>query len=150
MDFIEEAQKLFGSVPRPRRFTDVQHCCECAEHDELLRSHDPDSIGHRELGSPAWDPICFTTTAAFRYYFPALVRLAVQGQGEHYYLDQFLFHIISDGPGNDRWKSFSSEERSYVAKLLRYFLDTRAEEIEQNNDADHLMTALRIWSEEDE
>ena len=91
MDLIQQVRELFGHVPRPTEFTNAQHCCECAEHNELLQSHNPDSIGYRELGSPAWDPVCFTTIPAFKYYFPALVRLAIEGRGEHYYLDQFLF-----------------------------------------------------------
>jgi hypothetical protein len=144
---IEEAKALFSETVRPEHFTNYKHCSECAEHDETLCSHNPDTISLNELGNPAWDPICFVTPEAFKYYFPALVRLAVEGTGENYYLDQFLFHLESDGPKNDRWRVFSTEQRQFVVKLLDYFIETRAEEIDRNLDADRLLRTLEVWSE---
>lgn len=56
---------------RPEHFTDRNHCCECADHDDLLRSRNIDSLTIDDLGNPGWDPICFVTDKAFFYYFPA-------------------------------------------------------------------------------
>jgi hypothetical protein len=150
MTLNEKADQLFGDSPRPEHFTDYRHCCECAEHDETFRAHTPASIGLSELGSPAWDPVCFATDEAFRYFFPALVRLAVQGTGETYYLDQFLFHLIRDGRRNSRWKAFSPEQRRFVVELLETLLEEKAAEIEKNLDADSILNAIEIWSETDD
>ena len=150
MTLIEKAEQLFGDVPRPDHFTDHGHCCECAEHDETFRAHTTASIGLNELGSPAWDPLCFATDEGFRYFFPALVRLAVQGTGETYYLDQFLFHLIRDGRRNSRWKIFSLQQRRFVVELLEALLEEKAAEIEKNLDADSILNAIEIWSETDD
>lgn len=61
MDWVNKAKELFAS-PKPGHFTNYQHCDECAEHDETLRSTDVDTIGLGELGNPAWDPICFCSS----------------------------------------------------------------------------------------
>lgn len=149
MKLIEIAERLFGDVPRPEHFTDYRHCCECAEHDETFRAHTPGSIGPDELGSPAWDPLCFATEEAFRYFFPALVRLALQGTGERYYLSQFLFHLIRDGRRNSRWKAFSPQQRLFVVEVLENLLEEKAEEIDNNRDSDAILNAIEIWSETD-
>jgi hypothetical protein len=49
----------FAGCERPEHFTDFQHCCECAEHDELLRSRDLDTLRVEDVGNPGWDPLCF-------------------------------------------------------------------------------------------
>ncbi|WP_372880091.1 hypothetical protein [Psychromonas sp.] len=41
MDFIDQAERLFGNEIRPEYFTDYLHCCECAEHDATLRQSNP-------------------------------------------------------------------------------------------------------------
>lgn len=150
MTLLDKAQRLFGDAPRPEHFTDHRHCCECAEHDETFRVHTPATIGLSELGSPAWDPVCFATDPAFRYFFPALVRLAWAGTGDTYYLGQFLFHLRADGRRNSRWKAFSVEQRRFVVELLEAFLEERAAEIENNLDTDSLLEAIAIWSESDD
>jgi hypothetical protein len=147
-ELLKKVEQVFGEVPRPEHFTDYRHCCECAEHDETLRSHTPDTIGLGELGSPAWDPICFATDEAFQYYFPALAKLALKGNGDTYYFDQFLFHIIMDGPRNRRWKVFNYEQRKVVVQVLESLLEQKTEEIERNHDADKILEALEIWSDD--
>jgi hypothetical protein len=146
-ELIEKIRLQFGGVIRPEHFTDHNHCCECAEHDETLRDHTVESIGMTELGNPGWDPICFATDEAFRYYFPALVRLTLEGTEQSDYTDQFLFHITYDGEQNRRWKSFNDEERRLVVALLEYLLEARGARLEEDNLADDLFTALEIWSE---
>lgn len=147
MDYIARANELFSAAERPKHFTRYQHCAECAEHDATLQRRHPQSLKIEDL-TPGWDPICFVTDAGFRYYFPGLVRLAVEGRGDSYYLDQFLFHLTSDGLRNRRWQSFSPEQRRYVVRLLDYLLESHADEIEQNRDVETLLTAIEIWSDE--
>lgn len=146
MDLLDKAHQVFGAVERPEHFTDHEHCCECAEHDETLRSHDPQSIGFNEL-RPGWDPICFVTHEGLQYYFPALARLALQGTGDTYFVDQLVFHMILDGRRNDRWKAFTPAQRRYVVELLEHLVETRAEEIERNGDTDSVFHAIEIWSD---
>ncbi len=147
LKLIQQAEALFGREPRPEHFTNHLHCCECAEHDETLQAHTPQTIGLKELGSPAWDPACFMTAEAFRYYFPAMIRLVLLGTGDSYYADQFLFHLTYDGARNRRWQAFNIEERNLVVNVLELLLEEKLEEIENGHDADNLATALEIWSD---
>jgi len=135
------------NAPRPEHFTNHQHCCECAEHDNTLQQRNPETIGLEELGSPGWDPICFINIQGFLYYFPALARLALEGTGDSYYLDQFLFHISYDGPRNIRWQACNQQQRNLVVELLETVLEQRAEEVEEMMNADDLLRTLEIWRE---
>ena len=44
---------------------------------------------------------------------------------------------------------FTPEQRSYVVRLLHYFVETRPGEIDDNFDSDALFRAIEIWAEED-
>jgi hypothetical protein len=145
-DLLRRIEQAFAT-PRPAHFTNHRHCCECAEHDETLRQHTPDSIGLAQLGLPGWDPICFINSAGFLYYFPALARLALEGTGDSYYLDQFLFHITYDGPRNKLWQACNEPQRKLVGELLDTVLEHRAEEVEEMMNTDELLCALEIWQE---
>lgn len=90
---IQAIFRLFASYPRPSILTNVEHCSECAEHHEELTPHSRESIQRQHLGHAGWDPITFSTDAAFLYFFPALARLTSEGRGDDYYLDQFLSHV---------------------------------------------------------
>ena len=74
---LETIQQAFASSPRPRHFTNYTHCSECAEHDEVLRSRDVQTLRIEDVGNPGWDPICFISPEGFAYYVPALARLAL-------------------------------------------------------------------------
>jgi len=144
---IAEAQHRFGDVSRPAHFTDYEHCCECAEHDATFQAHTPETIGREALGHPGWDPLCFATDAAFLYYFPALVRHAITGIDDNYYLDQWLFNLVWDGPRNRRLAACSAEQRRFVTKVIEWLLENRDAEIEANSDTDNLLSAYQIWSD---
>jgi hypothetical protein len=64
-DYVTDAQDLlelsdaFASCARPQHFTNFRHCCECAEHDELLRWRDRDTLRVEDVGNPVWD-LCET------------------------------------------------------------------------------------------
>lgn len=146
MDLIDEAAVLFGKTPRPEHFTDYTHCCECAEHDETLRNASLDTLSYDHV-RPGWDPLCFITPGGFQYYFPALVRLTLEGSGETYFIDQLIFHLELDGKRNARYLRFSPRQRRYVVKLLQHLVETRAREIEDNLDTDALFRAIEIWDD---
>jgi hypothetical protein len=74
-----------------------------------------------ELGNAGWDPICFTTDEGYRYWLPALARLALL-PGD-YYVDQFLFHL------ENRLHVFDDAERPVVRAFVDYLLVRRWDEI---------------------
>src|SRR5687768_5227242 len=129
-DWTQRANSLFSSS-KPEHFTDYRHCCECAEHDQTLLSSDPDSIGLAELGNAGWDPLCFTSPEGLKYYMPALVRLTLDtiDNPHESYLDQFLFHLIKDGPGNVLVSACDREQRQFIAQLLEYLIENHAKRI---------------------
>ena len=144
MDMMQEALELFGKTPRPEHFTNYTHCSECAEHDETLRNETLSSLSYDHL-RPGWDPLCFISPEGFQYYFPALVRLALEGTDENYFIDQLLFHLELDGSKNSRYLMFTTEQRNYVVKLLKHLVETRAQEIEENLDSGALFRAIDVW-----
>jgi len=145
---IDEATQIFGKVPRPEHFTDYTHCSECAEHDSTLRAHTAETITREALGHAGWDPMTFATDSGFRYYLPALIRMALTGSDDDYYIDQFLSQVIRDGPRNSRWCACTVEERAVVHKALVWLLEERTADVDNWLDADRLMQAIDIWSDD--
>lgn len=143
---IDEANAVFAKVERPQHFTDHTHCCECAEHDDTLQQYTPDTITREALGHAGWDPVTFSNDEGFRYYLPALIRWALTGTGDDEYIEQFLSQVIRDGPENSRWEACTPEERAVVLKALHALLDERTEDVDNWLDADRLMQAIEIWT----
>ncbi len=142
--WLQTCRQLFA-LQRPAVFGNAGHCCECAEHEAVLQGHNPDNIGLAQLGNPGWDPLCYCSAQGIRYYFPALVRLALDARDENYYLDQLLFHLLYDGPDNRLLGLFSPQQRDYVANFLTFLMETRAAQIEQMGDASQLLEAILLW-----
>jgi hypothetical protein len=142
-ELIEEALVLFPESYRPDHFTNHNHCEECRDHDKTLLAHTRENISYEELGNPAWDPICFVNEDGFKYYFPALIRLALAGTGKDYYIDQFLFHITQ----NSSCKPFSREQSGFVVKVLEYLLENKTDEIDNCLDTDDIFNAIDLWTE---
>ena len=104
------------------------HCDECAEHEETMQAVTPETVSLDHVGSPAWDPVCYLTDEAYRYFMPGFARLA-QGRGDGYYLDEFLFHLESG-----RINCLDAEQCRALSALLDYLYETMAGEIEGNMD----------------
>lgn len=96
-------QKAFAHCERPEHFTDYTHCQECEEYDKLLRSRDIDTLDIEDVGNQACDPLCFTLTEGFAYFFPALARLTLSEPkpGHGWYIEQLLFHLNYEGKLTD-------------------------------------------------
>lgn len=139
-------ESAFGGAPRPEHFTDYTHCCECAEHDELLRSRDVTSLCFDDVGNPGWDPMCFISAEGFRHYFPALARLALDGHDSNWYIDQLLFHLGYSGTANRHLLFFSPPERNAVLMLLQHISLSRAKELKAYSLNDELQTVIRLWA----
>ncbi|MBI5032288.1 MAG: hypothetical protein HZB51_17290 [Chloroflexi bacterium] len=146
-EIFDVVQKAFAIEPRPRHFTNYSHCCECAEHDALLSSRDVQTLRLEDVNNPGWDPICFTTEQGFKYYLPALVRLALAGSAADWYFPQLLFHLIGDGPQNRRVSCCSIPQRQAIVTLLWHVVDTYSEPIAAYNIEEELQQAIEIWSE---
>jgi len=143
-------KEAFALRRRPVHFTNFKHCDECAEHDQLLRSRDLDSLSYDDVGNPGWDPICFVSEEGFAYFMPALARLALSGQAESHdwYGSQLLFHLCYDGPNNRRLLACAPEQRRAVVALLEHIVETRAKLADDHNATDALFQAIDIWSNE--
>ena len=137
-EILSAIAEAFETAPRPDHFTDYTHCAECAEHDNTLRSHTPATIGLEQLGNPGCDPVCFINSpAGFKYYMPALARLALDPSDSSYLL-QFIFHL-----NEERIASFDERERRAVLSLFEYLLEDPPFEINDGPGADDL---LRVTS----
>ena len=77
---------------------------------------------------------------------PALVRLTIDTFDS--YLDQLLFHLIKDGPGNSLVSACNDEQRKFIAEFLEYIITERAEQIAaQLFASDDILRAHEIWSQ---
>ncbi len=142
-------RKIFADAPRPDHFTNYIHCEECLEHDDLLRSKDVDTLGFAEIGNPGWSPVAFMTAEAMRYYFPALVRVALDlklaGMPDNF-LGSLLFFL-----GNDDLKTFilfNNEERKAVISLLNHLKGSLSDRFGYNeDDSEELVPLIEKWTE---
>lgn len=150
MNWKEQAKLIFN-VPKPLHFTNYQHCCECAEHDETLLAHDRDSIGLAQLGSAAWEPLGFSSPEGLIYYMPALIRLTLDTikNPRESYLDQMLRHLIQDGKDNRLVSACNDEQRKFITDFLEYLIVNYTPQIEAGVYlSDDILKAHEIWSVE--
>lgn len=147
MDWKRQAQILFD-LPKPAYFGNPKHCCECAEHEETLSSADVSSIGLEQLGNPGWDPLCFSSPEGLMYYMPALIRLTVDtiDNPREFYLDQMLFHLIKDGPGNSLVSACDERQRKFIADFLAFLIENHSASIDAGMVAEEIVRAHEIWS----
>ena len=138
----------FDGVERPEHFTDFGHCCECAEHDDLLRSRDRETLAFEDVGNPGWDPLCFASAQGIAYYFPALARLAlappVEGRG--WYATQLLFHLLYESGDNRIYRYCDPAQRAAVAALLEHLAESRSSEVGAHGVEDELAACRELWS----
>jgi hypothetical protein len=145
VDWIETARQLF-EAPKPEHCTNYTHCCECAEHDQTLLEADIDSIGLDELGNPGWDPMCFASPEAKKYYLPAMIRLSLDTMQDEFYLEQCLFHLEGDGPDNALYSSCSKQQREFVAAFIGYVIEQYAQQIDAALCTDRALRSYEVWS----
>lgn len=149
-EILQTIKQAFKGCRRPEHFTNYTHCEECAEHDEVLRSREIDTLRIEDVGNIGWDPICFTSSEGFAYYFPALARLAL-AEPEHahdWYGAQLLSHLLGDGRKNRRFMACTPEQRRAVVQFLQHLVETRAALVDSYRGTDDLFQTLEIWSDE--
>jgi hypothetical protein len=123
--------RAFRSSPRPAHFTNFDHCGECAEHDELLRSRDRDTLTLDDVGNAGWDPLSFTSSAGVAYYMPALVRLALEAReplGGLWYAGQLMIHFWHGGRYNKHLHEFDAQQRHAVIAFAEFLINERPQE----------------------
>jgi len=147
-EILVQLDAAFGIVARPEHFTDYRHCCECAEHDELLRSRDRETLRISDVGNPGWDPLCFAFPQGIAYYFPALARLALSSPiyACEWYADQLLFHLYSGCRDNGFFQYCNRAQRAAVAGLLEHLIESRADLVETHASTDELLRCWELWS----
>lgn len=146
-EMISELGAAFAACERPEHFTDFAHCCECAEHDALLRSRDLHSLAIEDVGNPGWDPLCFTSAEGLLCYLPALGRLALDEATEDvdWYVPQLLFHLTYERGKNRILRAVTPAQRRAVVRLLRHIVATRGELCEQWSCREDLLAAIELW-----
>jgi hypothetical protein len=144
---LAEIDAAFGSVERPEHFTNFSHCEECAEHDELLRTRDRESLRAEDVSNPGWDPLCFCSPIGIAYYFPTLARLAlVESQpGQGWYAEQLLFHLYSGFAENTFFQFCSAAQRQAVARFIEHIIETRAPIIDSYAATDDFLWCHELW-----
>lgn len=148
---LARVRLIFEDCPRPVHFTDFKHCEECAEHDKTLSTRNLDSLTIEDVGNPGWDPINFAAPEGFVYYLPSLARFVFDDPlyGYSWYGCLFLWHLISDGPGNARYLHCTPTQRKAIAELLSHMIETRTGQLEAEFVAEDAMRAYQIWSGEE-
>jgi len=122
---IDEA---FGCERPAHMVRNPGHCDECTEHEGTMQAETPETVSLVHVGNPAWDPVCYLTDEAWRYFVPGLARLAL-GHGDGYYLDQFLNHLESG-----RIDCLNAEQCGALSPLMDHLYEILAGEIEDNMD----------------
>ena len=140
-ELIRECYAIFGKYDKPDFFTNLNHCDECKEHNDTLTSSSRETISLSELGNPGWDPICFINGEGMKYYFPAMVRLALNSTNEEDYLSQFLSHLSSIG----LFSEFTEQETEFVQRLLEFIESNFKILIENTLSQSNLESAIRTW-----
>jgi hypothetical protein len=142
-----ELSHAFAGCTRPEHFTNFRHCCEYAEHDELLRSRDRDTLQVEDVGNPGWDPLCFTSADGLLYYLPALGRLALAEPADYlnWYVPQLHFHLTYEDAKNRILVAASPVQRWAVVHLLRHIIATRAALCETWSCREDLVAAAELW-----
>ena len=146
---LDRIDRAFGPVARPTTFTDVNHCCECREHDEELSVRPRMELQRADLGGAAWDPICFTSAQGVAYLFPILARYAMAPSlwpDWDWYGEQMVFHLRSQKPQDDILSLCTGEQRAAVAGMIAWIIAHRVAEIEDYHSTDDWLDAARLWS----
>jgi len=146
---MAQIDAAFGAIEPPEHFTNFTHCCECAEHDDLLRSRNRETLRIEDVGNPGWDPLCFTSSQGIAYYFPALARLALSPPvyGYGWYADQLLFHLYSGFRDNEFFRYCNPQQRAAVATFLSHIIESRAALVDELTSCDEFLRCYELWSD---
>lgn len=136
----------FAECARPEHFTNYEHCDECAEHDELLRTRNRQTLTLEDVGNPGWDPITYCTSEGIAFYLPSLVRLAldIRAGGQLNYAQQLMFQFRWGGDDNPHYAAFTPVQRHAIAALAAHLIEHHPAETDRY--ADELFQIHEHWS----
>jgi hypothetical protein len=146
---LETVRKAFSNCPKPEHFTDHRHCCECREHDDVLRSRDLETLTLSDVGNAGWDPLCFVSPEGFAYFLPALARLALAEPDAHlgWYVPQLLFHLGYGGNSNRFVQCFTPEQKQAIVGLLWHIYESRSNQVTDHTFCEtDLQYVIDLWS----
>jgi hypothetical protein len=148
---LELVRKAFSDCSKPEHFTNYEHCDECQDHDDVLRSRDVETLTIKDVGNSGWDPLCYTSAEGFAYFFPALARLVLAEPTEPFgwYGPQLFFHLTHDDQYNRFIPHFSPGQKGAVVALLRHIGKTRRNLVASYMYEDELRVAIDRWSATD-
>lgn len=147
VQLVGRAREVFAEAPRPRQFTS-RHCDECIDHDETMKSFDNETLTPKVLENPGWDPRCFLTPEAFRYFMPGLVRIQIEvlqpsAASSHGWLDVNLLDFHLRDAEDLRFSHFTPGEVRFVAELYHWVL--RGPGFDRFIGTDRLASAAESW-----
>ena len=147
-EVISLLDAAFAGCSRPDHFTNYVHCCECAEHDALLRTRNRDTLQLQDVGNPGWDPLCFTSAEGLLYFMPSLGRLALSPpkDGFDWYPPQLHFHLTYEGGENRILRAATPTQRAAVVELLHHIVRTRSSLCEEWCCSEDLLAATELWT----
>jgi hypothetical protein len=137
----------FMSVDKPEHFTNFTHCEECAEHDEMLRSRDRESLRIEDVGNICWQPIGFSSPQGVAHFFPALARfaLAEPTYGYGWYGDTLEIHLSANGSENKLLAYCNLGQRQAIAALLGHLNVSRADLEERMTTEQEMLATQALW-----
>ncbi len=115
--WLEEAKKIFATT-RPENFGNFDHCQECAEYNQILKSKDLDSISLGDLEPHS--PMSFYSDVGKKFYMPALIRICLENPDEHFYFSDLLYILEGNGKGNSLFTSCNEEQREFVGNFIEF------------------------------
>ena len=147
---ISNLYSTFALRIRPDHFTKFDHCPECAEHDESLRSLGLNEIGPIQVGHSGYGPISFLTAEALAYCMPRFLEMVLMDenndQGDDF-IGDFIWHLAPT-EDFDRFSGYTNKERTAVLDTLDYIYESMHGVVKRNSVERELEDAILYWSKD--
>ncbi len=147
-EILKTIETAFEGAEKPNHFNDFEHCLECQEHDELLRSKTKETLTIEDVGNIGWQPISFCNPVGLAYYFPALARLALTKPTYEYdsYAETLAIQMdIAEGKF-DFYVFCNNLQRNAVATLFNFIALYKNEYLNCSASKKDLLTLAKQWS----
>lgn len=147
-EVLADIDAAFGGIPRPKHFTNYEHCEECLEHDQTLSAKPRELLTREDLGTLGWDPVTFCQVPAKAYLFPRLARelLAEPDEKWGWYGPEFISLV----EGSEFRQYCNEQQRATVASVLQHTIETRAGLVTSYGYTEEFHTCHAKWSTQDE
>jgi len=144
---IEDLYQCFSDYPRPENFTNFEHCNECLEHNETMKSASLDNLSGLHVGTTGWSPLGFLTEEAYGHCMPRFWELALTGEkNEHG--ESVLSVLLTDlgiSISDDRFRGYSRNQCEAVVAALEFALERHRSSVVEEFIQSDLERAIRNW-----